>query len=559
MNIANLVHLINYNTFLQVGTPNSTSTTTTTVDSGTRFISDLWSYLPNVLGAIGILIVGWLVAIIVSSAVGGLLKNTSFDNRIATWLSGRQGVDNSIPIEKWISTVVFWVIFLFGLIAFLNALQLTAVSAPLNSFLNQIFVYLPRIVSAAVTLGIAWLLATLAKTIVIQGLGRFNLDERVARQTGDGTTSSSFSLNETFGNALYWFILLFFLPLILDILQLQGPLQPVQNLLNQILLAVPKILTAILIGAIGWFLARIVRMLVTNFLTAVGINGIGSKIGLNRVRGGLNLAELLGTVVYVLILIPTTIAALQSLQIEAISTPAVLMLTQILNALPKIFTAALILAISYAIGHFVADLATGILTSIGFNDVFTWLGVATDAPPTTTRRPTTLETPPLPPEDFALGSSSTPTIPKQTPSEIVGIILLIGILLTGAVAAVEKLEFAALTRIVNAILEVSVNVLGGLVVFAIGLYLANLAFNLITRSNEGGQARLLAQTARIAIIAFAAAMALDRMGVAPNIVNLAFGLLLGGVAVAIGLAFGLGGRGVADELLREWLGSWKRK
>jgi hypothetical protein len=54
-------------------------------------------------------------------------------------------------------------------------------------------------------------------------------------------------------------------------------------------------------------------------------------------------------------------------------------------------------------------------------------------------------------------------------------------------------------------------------------------------------------------------MALERIGIAPNIVNLAFGLLLGGIAVAIALAFGLGGREVANEQLRSWVSSFKNK
>ncbi|XPM58426.2 MAG: mechanosensitive ion channel [Leptolyngbya sp. IPPAS B-1204] len=256
-------------------------------------------------------------------------------------------------------------------------------------------------------------------------------------------------------------------------------------------------------------------------------------------------------------LIPTAIAALNALQIEAISAPAITMLGQILNALPRIFTAILILAIAYVIGRFVADLVARVLTSIGFDNIFNWLGF-----PTTPPAVNPFADVPPPPEDLSLGQSNvippTPSLPKQTPSEIVGIIVLVGIMLTGAVAAVEKLEFAVLTEIVNGILAVLGNVLIGLVVLGIGLYLANLAFNVIARSG-GQQARILGQTARIAIIAFAGAMALNRMGVAPNIVNLAFGLLLGAIAVAIGVAFGLGGRGVADELLRDWLSSFRRQ
>ena len=63
------------------------------------------------------------------------------------------------------------------------------------------------------------------------------------------------------------------------------------------------------------------------------------------------------------------------------------------------------------------------------------------------------------------------------------------------------------------------------------------------------QKRILALLARVAIIVFAAAMALDQIGVANDIVNMAFGLILGGAVLAGALAFGLGGKDVANYQL----------
>jgi uncharacterized membrane protein YdcZ (DUF606 family) len=125
------------------------------------------------------------------------------------------------------------------------------------------------------------------------------------------------------------------------------------------------------------------------------------------------------------------------------------------------------------------------------------------------------------------------------------------------VAATNVLGIPALTALVSGLTVIAGQVLSGVVVFAIGVYFANLAFKLIS-SSGGYNARNLGQAARIAIIVFVSAMALQQMGIAPNIVNLAFGLLLGAIAVAIALAFGLGGREVAGEQLREWLQSFKR-
>ena len=56
---------------------------------------------------------------------------------------GRQA--QQFPVTQWASTLVFWVIFLFAIVASLNALNLTAVSTPLNAFLDQIFIYLPKV------------------------------------------------------------------------------------------------------------------------------------------------------------------------------------------------------------------------------------------------------------------------------------------------------------------------------------------------------------------------------------------------------------------------------
>lgn len=516
--------------------------------------NNLTNIVARLLGALAILLIGWLIAGIVSKVVRSLLKRTDVDNRIAAMISGGR-TQSDLKVENLIAAVIFWIIMILAVVAALNALNLQTVSTPLNAFLNQIFGFLPRLGSAAVLIAIAWVVATVVKAIVVRTAQSFSLDERLSEQSPtDPMSPAPFLLSETLGNALYWFVFLFFLPLVLGVLDLQGPLQPVQNLLDQILGALPNILKAGLIGVVGWFVARIVRGIVTNLLSATGADQLGAKFGLSRSTGGQSFSWLIGTIVYVLILIPTATAALDALAIPAISNPATSMLNQILNALPKIFTAALILAIAYVIAKFVADLVTNLLSGIGFNNVFQWLGLPSPAPqvPYSSEFQTgeTLHDPTL--IDPMI---SKPTI--RTPSEIVGVVVLVGIMLVATVAAIDVLQFEALRQIVAGLLIVFGRILVGLVVFAVGLYLANLAYSLINSSGSR-QANLLGQTARVSIIALVAAMALQQMGIAPNIVNLAFGLLLGAIAVAIALSFGLGGREVAAEQLREWLQEFKR-
>ena len=504
--------------------------------------------LENLLWAIGILLVGLIVSALVSSVVGGLLKKTTIDNRLAAWITGRpEGGAGAPQVEKWISAAVFWIIFIFFLVAFFNRLNLTAVSQPLNTFLNQIANFLPKLAAALIWLGIAWVLATVAKMAVSRLMRTFSVDERLNQEVGTASSERPLLLSDTVANALYWFIFLLFLPLILEALQLQQALLPVNNLLNQILAAIPKILEAVLIGFVGWLLAMVVRRIVTNLLAAAGADGLGARFGISRSSGGQSLSWIVGTIVYVLILIPTAIAALNALDIQAISQPAVAMLNDILLAVPKIFTAALILAVAYILGRWVGDLVTNILRGIGFNNVFSWLGVQP-------KQPLRLTPSSIDPDATLL---QEPEVPTRTPSEFVGIVVQVGIMLFAVVAATDVLGIPALTAIVSGIVLVAGRVLSGLVVFAIGLYLANLAFSLIASSGTR-QARLLGQAARIAIIAFVAALALQQMGIGSDIVNLAFGLLLGAIAVGIALAFGLGGREIAADQIREWLASFKQ-
>lgn len=132
-------------------------------------------------------------------------------------------------------------------------------------------------------------------------------------------------------------------------------------------------------------------------------------------------------------------------------------------------------------------------------------------------------------------------------------------MLFATVTAVNILGIVALTALITGITVILGQILAGLVVFAIGLFLANLAYSIITSSGGNRQAQILGQIARIAIIVLVSAMALQLIGIAQDIVNLAFGLLLGAIAVAIALAFGLGSRDIAGQQVRELLNSFQQK
>ena len=492
--------------------------------------------------AIAILVGGWVVAIFFASMTENLLKRTSIDNKLAGWLTGSSKSTDAFPIEKWAGTTVFWIILLFTLVGFFQYLKLDAVATPLNGLLGQITSFLPKLGGAAILVGIAWVLATISKMIVGRFLRSANVDSKVNESVADSNTEA-LPLSETLSSTLYWFILLLFLPLVLDTLGLVQALQPVQNLVNQILSALPKILKAVMIGGIGWLIAQVVKRIITNLLATSGADSFLKKWTSNQTE--YTLSQVVGNFVYILILIPTAISTLEALEVGAISRPATAMLDQVLRFLPQVFVATVILTVAYFLGQFARDIISGILTGLGFNNILQWLGFTAIAA-------TATDAPNEDPENKAVT-----TLPSQTPSQIVGIIVFLAIMLVAIATATDVLQVSALTRIVFGVLQISGQVLSGVIIFAIGLYLANLAFNLIS-STGGRQARILGHAARISVVALITAMALKQMGIASNIVDLAFGLLTGAIAVAIAVAFGLGGKDIATQQVREWLDSFKK-
>jgi hypothetical protein len=273
---------------------------------------------------------------------------------------------------------------------------------------------------------------------------------------------------------------------------------------------------------VGIFVARILQRITASALHAFGADALSDRVGLSRVLGKPNLSGLLGYIVYIIVFIPVVIAALNAVGLTYLAAPLSEMLTQVLLAIPKLFAAAVILGVAYVIARVIADLVTNLLSNAGFDNIVTRL---------------------------SLGEVSAEG--RNKPSQIVGMLIIFVIMLFAAMAAAGMVGWAAMVVILGQFIAFLAQLLVALIILVIGVYLANLAAKVILGTNLE-QKRLFALLARIAIIVFAAIMALDQTGLANDIVNMGFGLLLAGLALAVGLAFGLGGKDVAKYQLVRW-------
>ena len=485
------------------------------------FFTDIWNVVaanvPQLVMALLALVAGWVIALIGSGVTRSILKRTSVDNKVASWAAGDDAPKPAV--EGMAARVVFWVLMIFAFVAFFTVLGLNNVATPLRGFLDEIFAFLPQLFSAGVLLGVAWLVATGLRFGVTRLLGATGLDARFGTEVAEGTAAPSKALGET----VYWLVFLFFLPAVLGVLNLEGLLGPVNQLLAKVLAFLPNLFAALLILGLGWLMARVVQRIVSSVLSASGADAMGERVGLGKVLGERKLSILAGLVVYIMILIPVVIAALDALSLDALTGPASGMLDSILGSVPHIFGAVIIVFVAYLVGRLASELITQLLATAGFDGFLERIG-------------------------FRRSSADGDA---KKPSELVGWIAMVGIMLFATIEAFNMLGFVAIADIVTAFTEFAANVLVGVMILAVGLYFAKVAAGAI-KSSGSSNAAFLSMAARGAIMVLAGAMALRQAGLAEDIINLAFGLLLGAVAVAVAIAFGIGGRDVAAKKLAKW-------
>lgn len=511
--------------------------------------SSLGQYLPAVLGAVAILIIGLLVALLVRGLIRNGLTRMRVNERINSQAGG--AATGKLDVVAIAASIGFWFIIIITLIGVFSVLRFDGLYAPFSALVAEVMLYLPRIVLAGILALVAWLLATVLRAAINRLMAAGHWDEKLSDSAGVKPISS------VLGNVVYWLVLLLFLPAIVGALRIDGLMGPLTTMTTQFTAALPNIFAAVVIGLVGWLIAKVLRGLVTNLLEAAGVDRFSDREHLTE---GVKLSRLGGTLAFILVIVPTLIAALDALAIRAISDPASNMLDMFLAAIPNILAAALILLLAWFIGRFVSGLVTKLLANLGFDRLPARLGmghVFDDAPAPGNAIPAV----PGAPEDAAAEDATGvpgpgPAVATRRPagtslSAFAGQVALFFIMLFATVEAAHRLGFTGVRDLLATFIAFGADVLLGAAILVIGYWLADLAARAIQRANPDGRAGL-ARIARVAILGLVLAMGLRAMGIADDIVNLAFGLVLGAVAVATALAFGLGGREAAGRITERW-------
>ncbi|APG64745.1 hypothetical protein LPB136_04940 [Tenacibaculum todarodis] len=367
-------------------------------------------------------------------------------------------------------------------------------------------------IAALAIIIIGWFVAGILKKVVKNLIKKSGVD--------DSLSSKKVNFADVIAKLLYYLVMIFVFMLALNKLGMTSVLEPVKGLLDGFLGYIPNIIGAGLVAYIGYMLATIVSELVG--LSGDTIQKFAPKL---RLPENIDLVDILKKVVFIFIFIPLLISALNILNISSVSEPASEMLQSFFSAIPKVLVATIIMIIFVVGGRFLSELLKDLLDSLNLNQVMQKSGL-------------------------------TAVTGKTNIERLIANIVYAFIILFGLVTAIEKLEFTKLSEMMNTVIELGGNILFGLVILAIGNWVANVASKNFLKSDDNP---FVANIIKVAILAIFLAIGLRRMGIADDIINLAFGITLGAVALTVVLAFGLGGREAAGKQMTKILDKFNKK
>ena len=392
---------------------------------------------------------------------------------------------------------------------------------------EQLFQWGPRVVFAILILIATHFIAKAVQWAVAKLIDRMPVLKRHPQAGVD-------SVGTELGRLAYWLVWLVGLIAALQPLGLSGVLTPVTAMTNEVFAFLPRLLGAGVFFFAGLILARIVRHVVEAALGALNLERLFSRAGIPIGEAPLavdesgaategvaparnSIAKAVGVTASAIIILFAAIGALQILQISALADPATNMLNSIALAIPRVLWALVWLAGAFIVGRWVKQIIETVFPGLGFDRFVRALGV--------------------------MPASSNP-------SKIVGTIAMTAVLLAAAIEATRAIGGDAVAVLLIQITELGGKVIFGTVIIVVGMFLARILSSFVGSST--GEASYAETIVKYAIIALFTAIGLTFMGLADQIVMMAFGLILGSAAVACAIAFGLGGRDVAARILERW-------
>jgi small-conductance mechanosensitive channel len=514
-----------------------------------NFLGSGATWLVRLFLAVLVLALGWFIAKVVSKIVRQILQTANFDRRLGRWLTLDEEKDEQEKPKRQIAGVIEAIVYYLLLVIFvifaLEVLGDKTITMVLQNILNDMGSAVPKILKALLVLAGAWLIALVVKFAVIKILRSIQFSERFEKamkvEAEEGKKPRR-DMAESFGNFLFYFILLFALLPFLDALQLTALVDPLKAMFAKVLGYAPNVFMAVAVLVLGYFLARICERISTNFARAAGINRFIEGMRFESVLKSVDVARIIGTVVFLLVLVPVLGSAFQIVDLPVITSAFGTMIGQVAAAIPRILGAFILLILGLIVGRYVGDFVEQILKDVGFDVILSRLGL-----------------------ERLEKKEGTEEGHSRTLSNVVGNLVMAVIVLFALMEGFRIVKLDMVADAVDKLILFLPEVLIAFLILGVGFYLAKVLEGIVQRSFASErtiEANIMGLVLRYAVIVFAFFMAFDELGIAHSVVVTAFTILLATAGLGLALAFGLGGRDQAQrylEHLKEYADERRKK
>ena len=483
-------------------------------------------YFTSSMLAIALLVIGFFAILFLTKVFRRSLLSFFKVNHFFTVLTGRD--KPLFDLEVLLARILFFglLLYLFYAVAQVAGIEsLIYLFSDVLTWLGNVFAL---IFDAIIPLALALIFSYFSRQGVKWMGEKFKLDQRLGSQL-DAGEAVQFSLTKSLSEVTYGLVFLYFLPEILRGIGLDRLSDPITKMFEEVVAFLPRLLVAALIIFLGWFVARLIRQTIESLMVSLGIDRFNQKVFGKNALGNLKFSKIVPTILYVVILMLAAVQSLEKLRLEEITAPLQEFIQVVFNWIPSLIFVCLLLAGAAYIGGLVSNFVSQALKDMGFDGIYLRLG---------------------------LGEINTGV---KTPSEIMGYLSSAIIVVMALLQALETLELNGLYAILDGLIQQLIKIVVGVLVFGIGLFVAKTVSEWISATVKKGYSEFLSLMVRVIIIIITGAMALQQIGIADEIVTIAFALGIGSIALGTAIAIGLGAKGPAEEIAEEFMNKFRKR
>lgn len=384
----------------------------------------------------------------------------------------------------------------------------------MGNILASIGATIINLLVAVLLLVIAFVAAGLAKKLIIKLLNVLNLPKILSKFGAKEEVAKS--AIDFISKLVYFVVFLLFLPAVLDRLGMNSVAAPISSMVNKFVAFIPSLLAAGIIIAVGLFVANLVKELLVSTLKALKVDELQKKAGIKATENTA-FSSIIANVVYGIIVLIVITTGLDQLGISSISAPANYIVSSIFATIPSVLATIVVIAAGVFIAKLVAKLLESLLAGVGADSLV----------------------------EKITGNASKKLVLSKVISEVVKYVLVVIFLVQG----INILNLPVLTEIGASVINYLPAVLTAIIIFAIGMFAANSAESALVKKFPNAKASAL--VVKVVIYVFVGFVCLSQLGVAIAVVEKTFILAVTALCVAFAIAFGIGGRNFAANMLEK--------